>query len=80
MKKILATALASAAFMGMAYAATMESVVQAVDPASRTVTLADGQSFVAPEGVAIESLQPGAKIMITVDDTTGAVTKVEAAS
>ncbi|HTV68990.1 MAG TPA: DUF1344 domain-containing protein [Rhizobiaceae bacterium] len=80
MKKILATTLASLAFIGMAYAATVEGVVQTVDPATRTVTLADGQSFVAPEGVALDTLQPGAKIMITVDDTTGSVTKVEAAS
>lgn len=80
MKKILATTLASLAFVGMAYAATMEGVVQAVDPATRTITLQDGQSFVAPEGVALEQLQVGAKINVTVDDTTGAVTAIEAAS
>ncbi len=80
MKKILATTLASLAFVGMAYAATVEGVVQAVDPATRTITLQDGKSFVAPEGVAIEQLQVGAKINVTVDDATGAVTAVEAAS
>ena len=80
MKKILATTLASLGFIGMAYAADVEGVVQTVDPATRTVTLEDGKSFVAPEGFAVEQLQPGAKINVTVDDTTGAVTGIEAAS
>ena len=80
MKKILATAAASLAFMGMAYAATVEGVVQMVDPATRTVTLDDGTTFRAPEGAAIEQIAVGAKIRVTVDDTTGAVTAVETAS
>lgn len=80
MKKILATTVASLAFIGMAYAATVEGVVQSVDPATRTITLQDGKSFVAPEGTALDSLVAGAKIKLTVDDTTGAVTAIEKAS
>ncbi|MBX3577259.1 MAG: DUF1344 domain-containing protein [Rhizobiaceae bacterium] len=80
MKKILATTLASLAFVGMAYAATVEGVVQAVDSATRTITLQDGTSFVAPEGVALEQIQVGAKINVTVDDSSGVVTAIEAAS
>lgn len=80
MKKILAAAIASLAFIGMAYAATVEGVVQSVDPATRTVTLQDGRSFVAPEGASLDPLAVGAKIKVTVDDTTGAVTAIEAAS
>jgi len=80
MKTILATAIASLAFLGAAYAATLEGVVQAVDPATRTVTLADGNNFVVPDGTAIEAIAVGAKIKVTVDDSTGAVTAIESAS
>jgi len=80
MKKILATAIASLAFIGMAYAATVEGVVQSIDPATRTVTLEDGKSFVAPESASLDSLTVGAKIKVTVDDSSGAVTAIETAS
>ena len=36
MRKILAAAVASLAFIGAAYAATVEGVVQSVDPATRS--------------------------------------------
>lgn len=80
MKTILATAIASLAFLGAAYAATLEGVVQAVDPATRTVTLEDGNNFVVPDGTAIESITVGAKVKVTVDDSSGAVTAIETAS
>lgn len=80
MKKLILAAAASFAMLGAAYAATVEGVVQSVDPATRTVTLEDGKSFVAPELAAIDQLTAGAKIKVTVDDTTGAVTGVEVAS
>ncbi|MGE0503130.1 MAG: DUF1344 domain-containing protein [Rhizobiaceae bacterium] len=80
MKKILATAAASLAFMGMAYAATVEGTVQMIDPSTRTITLDDGTTFRAPEGASIEQIAVGAKIKVTVDDTTGAVTAVDVAS
>lgn len=80
MKKIIATTIASLAFIGAAYAGTVEGIVQSVDPATRTITLEDGKSFVAPEGVAIDTLAVGAKVNVTVDDSSGAVTAVEAAS
>lgn len=80
MKKLFLAAAASFVMLGSAYAATVEGVVQSVDPATRMVTLEDGKSFVAPESAAIEQLAAGAKIKVTVDDTTGAVTEVEIAS
>ncbi|HHZ10800.1 MAG TPA: DUF1344 domain-containing protein [Rhizobiales bacterium] len=80
MKTILATALASLAFLGAAYAATVEGVVQAFDPATRTVTLQDGHSYVVPDTTSIEAIAVGAKIKITVDDSSGAVTAVETGS
>lgn len=80
MKTILATAIASLAFLGAAYAATVEGVVQSVDPATRTVTLQDGNTFVLPDSTPIDSIAIGAKIRVTVDDSSGAVTAVETAS
>lgn len=80
MKKILATTLVSLAFIGAAYAATVEGVVQSVDPQTRTITLEDGKVFVAPEGAAIDELAAGTKIKVTVDDTDGSVKMVEKAS
>ncbi|WP_274628028.1 DUF1344 domain-containing protein [Arvimicrobium flavum] len=80
MKKFLATTAATLALIGAAYAGTVEGVVQSVDPATRTITLEDGKSFVAPEGTAVDGLAAGSKIKVTVDDSTGNVTAVETAS
>lgn len=80
MKKLLLTAVASLAFIGAAFAATVEGVVQSVDPATRTVTLQDGKSFIAPESTDIDALKAGTRITVTVDDSTGSVTEVEVAS
>lgn len=79
MKKILATAIASLAFIGAAYAATVEGVVQSVDTATRTVTLEDGTSVKAAEGVAIEALAPGAKVKVTLEEGTSNATAIETA-
>lgn len=80
MKKLLLTAVASLALLGTAFAATVEGVVQSVDPSTRMVTLEDGKSFVAPEATAIDTLTAGTKIKVTVDDSSGAVTEVEVVS
>ena len=77
MRKILATFAAMSAFVVAAYAAEVEGKVQSVDAATRTITLDDGQTFVAAEGVEIAQLEPGANVKITVDDATMSVTSVE---
>lgn len=78
MNKILATLAASAAFLTAAYAAEVQGVVQTVDPSARTITLEDGTTFRAPEGVAIDRLEAGTKIKVTLDDSNNAVVAVEA--
>lgn len=78
MNKILATLAASAAFLTAAYAAEIEGVVQTVDPSARIVTLEDGSTFRAPDGVAIETLEAGTKVKVTLDDSNNAVVAVEA--
>lgn len=80
MNKILATAVASLAFIGAAYAADLEGTVQSVDPATRSITLEDGKTYVVPESISVEGLAAGAKVKVTVDDTSGAVTAIEKAS
>ena len=80
MNKILAATIASLAFIGTAYAADVEGTVQAVDPATRSITLEDGKTYVVPESISVEGLAAGAKVKVTVDDTTGAVTAVDKAS
>lgn len=80
MKKLLATAIASLAFIGAAYAAVVEGTIQSVDTAAASITLDDGKTYKLPAGAALDALTVGAKVKVTVDDTTGTVTAVEAAS
>lgn len=79
MKKILATLIASAAFVSAAFAGEVEGVVKSFDEATKTVTLEDAQAFVLAEGVAVEGLVAGAKVKITFDDATKAASAVEVA-
>lgn len=80
MNKILATAVASLAFIGAAYAAQIEGVVQSIDTATRAITLEDGKVYVVPEALSVEGLAAGSKVKVTVDDTNGTVTAIEAAA
>jgi hypothetical protein len=79
MKKILATLIASAAFISAAFAGEVEGVVKAFDEATKTVTLEDGQAFTLAEGVAAEGVVAGAKVKVTFDDATKAASAVEVA-
>jgi hypothetical protein len=77
MTKLL-TALAATAFFAVAaHAAEVQGTVQSVDPASRTIMLDDGTSYVADAAVDIEALAAGDKVMITVDDATTSAVEVE---
>ena len=80
MKRTLATAAAMLALLGSAYAATVQGTIQAVDPATKSITLDDGKIYQLPSEAVIDQLVVGAKVAVTVDDTTGMVTSIEAAS
>lgn len=80
MNKFLATTAASLAFIGAAYAADVEGTVQSVDPATRSITLEDGKTYVVPASISVDGLAAGAKVKVTVDDSSGAVTAIEKAS
>ncbi|RVB11140.1 DUF1344 domain-containing protein, partial [Mesorhizobium sp. M7A.F.Ca.CA.004.05.1.1] len=45
MKKTLATTAALLAFLGTAYAATVQGTIQAVDPTTKSITLDDGKIY-----------------------------------
>ena len=79
MNKILATLVASAAFVSAAFAGEIEGVVKAFDEATKTVTLEDGSAYVLAEGVVVEGVVAGAKVKVTFDDATKAASAVEVA-
>jgi hypothetical protein len=76
MKKILATLVASAAFVVSAYAGEVEGVVKSFDEATKTVTLEDAQVFTLATDVAVEGIVAGAKVKVTFDDATKAASAV----
>ncbi|MET3794151.1 DUF1344 domain-containing protein [Aquamicrobium terrae] len=80
MKKTLATASALLALLSTAYAATVQGTIQAVDPETKSITLDDGKIYQLPAEAAVDQLAVGTKVVVTVDDTTGTVTSIEAAA
>ena len=80
MKKILVAAVASLAFMGAAYAGTVEGVVQSVDTTTKTITLEDGTQVGAGADMAAEALdalKAGTKVKVTLDEGSTNATAVE---
>ena len=80
MKKTLATTAALLAFLGTAYAASVQGTIQAVDPTTKSITLDDGKIYQLSPEAKIGKLKVGAKVAVTVDDKTGMVTTIKKAS
>ncbi len=76
MKKVFVSIAALAAFTASALAGEVAGQVQSVDPVTRTISLADGTSYTAAEGVAIEELAEGDSVTITFEDGTTVATAV----
>lgn len=76
MKKILAVAVASVAMLASAFAAEVEGVIKAVDAAAKKVVLEDGSELAVADGVSLEGIEAGAKVKITVDDASKAITAI----
>lgn len=76
MKKTLATAAALLALVGSAYAATVAGKIEAIDPATKSITLDDGKIYQLPQEASLTHLKVGAKVNVTVDDKTGMVTSI----
>lgn len=78
MNRTVATLVAIVALAGAAWATEMEAVVKSYDPATKTVVLEDGTSYMVAEGIDVALLATGAKIKLTIDDTTKQVTAATA--
>ncbi len=79
MRKTLAV-LSVLSILGTAGAALAEEAmgkIQAVDPATRTLTLEDGNSFILGEAVAIDSLQPGSDVTVSYEEKDGQKTATQ---
>jgi hypothetical protein len=74
MNRIAATLAAIVALAGAAWATEMEAVVKSYDPATKIVLLEDGTSYTVAEGIDVAMLETGAKLKLTIDDTTKQVT------
>ncbi|HEX6092163.1 MAG TPA: DUF1344 domain-containing protein [Dongiaceae bacterium] len=79
MRKTLAV-LSVLSILGSAGAALAEEAmgkIQAVDPATRTLTLEDGSSYILGEAVAIDSLAPGSDVTVSFEEKDGQKTATE---
>jgi len=76
MKKFLITTVSVLGLTGTAYAAEVEGVVTNYDPATKMIVLESGEAFTLADGVQLDNLQPGGKVVITHDDGTTDATAV----
>ena len=76
MKKIIITAVSVLSLVGAAYAAEVEGVVTNYDPATKIIVLESGEAFQVADGVQLDALQPGGKVVITYNDGTTDATAV----
>ena len=63
---VLATALSTAAF-----ARTVTSTITSVDAKGDAITLADGKTLNLPEGIEVETLKAGEKVVVTYSTKSG---------
>lgn len=68
MKKIVIATISVLGLAGAAYAAEVEGVVTNYDPATKMIVLESGEAFTVADGVALDGLQPGGKVVITHED------------
>jgi Cu/Ag efflux protein CusF len=76
MKKVFVSIAALAALTASAFAGEVTGQVQSVDAATRTITLADGTTYTAAEGVSLEGLAAGDNVTVTFEDGTTNATAV----
>ena len=76
MTKILVAAVSILTMTGAAFAGEVEGVVTNYDPATKMIVLESGEAFRLADGVDLDGLQPGGKVVITYDDGTTDATSV----
>jgi hypothetical protein len=64
-------AIATLGFAGVASADEASGKIEAMDVQSRTILLDDGNAYIVGEGVAIESLEPGAEVTVSFEEEGG---------
>lgn len=79
MKKFIITAASVLSLTGAAYAAEVEGVVTNYDPATKMIVLESGEAFHVADGVQLDALQPGGKVVVTYNDGTTDATAVTVA-
>ncbi|MBC7281343.1 DUF1344 domain-containing protein [Hoeflea sp.] len=76
MKTMILAAASVLAMAGAAFAAEVEGVVTSYDPATRMIVLESGETFSLADGVELDGLVPGGKVVITYDDGTTDATEI----
>lgn len=76
MIKSFITTVSVLTIAGAAFAGESEGVVSNYDPVTRMIVLESGEAFRPTDGVELEDLQPGEKVVITYDDGTTDATSV----
>lgn len=76
MMKIVLASVSVMAMTGAAFAAQVEGVVTNYDPSTKMIVLENGEAFSLADGVQLDELQPGGKVLITYNDGTTDATAV----
>lgn len=76
MHKTLIQAAAAMLLSGAAIAGEVEGVVTSYDPATRMIVLESGEAFRLADGIDLDGLEPGGKVVVTYDDGTTDATSV----
>jgi len=76
MTKILVAAVSILTMTGAAFAGEVEGVVTNYDPSTKMIVLDSGEAYRLADGVELDGLQPGGKVVITFDDGTTDATSV----
>lgn len=73
MKKfvIVTAAVLAAGMSTAAFARTVTSTITSVDAKGDAITLADGKTLNLPEGIEVETLKAGEKVVVTYSTTSG---------
>ncbi|MCF6321925.1 MAG: DUF1344 domain-containing protein [Rhizobiaceae bacterium] len=77
MRMLLATLVASIAFVGAAFAGEVEGTVQSVDMGTMSVVLEDGSEYKIGEGVSLDGIAAGTAVKINFDDDTKTIVTID---
>lgn len=76
MKILIASLIASMAFVGAALAGEVEGTVKSVDASAKTIMLDNGSEFAIGAGVSLDGVQAGTAVKIVYDDESQTATEI----